>query len=369
MGKPAKFAPLGHLTLHRTVKLTDGPQEVLENKSLPQNDHPKNDPRTAQNTPKPSRREPARGFQIPAHLLATALFLTSCAHPVTLKSDRPTAPADGVTLFHLTAPVTIQSGARYAHQESPNTLRAAVIPGRIVVASGSQSLTLTTTPVDTDSAQDGTHDGTPDYLRLDTPADRSAFLQWFTYLAEAQFFRQPLPKEVNDCAALIRYCYREALSVHNDAWIAAARLPELPAIPQVAKYNYPFTPLNANLFRIRPGAYSPTDPTNGTFAHFADAETLIRFNAHFVSKDVDQAQPGDILMYRQMSHAMPFHTMIFLGASQLDHTPGPYVVYHTGPQGEIRRPSLAELQHHPDPQWRPFAANSNFLGIYRWNII
>jgi uncharacterized protein YfaT (DUF1175 family) len=30
---------------------------------------------------------------------------------------------------------------------------------------------------------------------------------------------------------------------------------------------------------------------------------------------------------------------------------------------------LAELQHHPDPKWRPFAANSNFLGIYRWNII
>ena len=28
---------------------------------------------------------------------------------------------------------------------------------------------------------------------------------------------------------------------------------------------------------------------------------------------------------------MPFHTMIFLGPSQFDHTPGPYVAYHTGP--------------------------------------
>jgi uncharacterized protein YfaT (DUF1175 family) len=306
-----------------------------------------------------------KGSVLKATALLAALFLAACAHPVTLTSDRPTAPADGVSLFHLTAPVTLQSGARFAHLESPTLLRAAILPGRITVASGPQSLTLTTTPIDADSAQDGT----PDYLRLDSPADRSAFLQWFTYLAEAQFFRKPLPREIDDCAALIRYSYREALSVHNDAWIAAARLPELPAIPAVAKYNYPFTPLAANLFRIHPGAYTPADAANGTFAQFADAETLVRFNAHFIGRNVDRAQPGDILMYRQDSNRMPFHTMIYLGPSQLDRTPGPYVVYHTGPRGEIRRPTLAELQRHPDPQWRPFPANSNFQGVYRWNII
>jgi uncharacterized protein YfaT (DUF1175 family) len=66
---------------------------------------------------------------------------------------------------------------------------------------------------------------------------------------------------------------------------------------------------------------------------------------------------------------MPFHTMVYVGASQLDHTAGPYVVYHTGPGGEMRRVTVAELLHHPDPQWRPFPANSNFLGVYRWNIL
>jgi uncharacterized protein len=293
------------------------------------------------------------------------LLLTSCSHP-TLHSDRTTAPADGASLFHLSAPATIRSGARFAHLESPTLLRTAVLPGRITLAAGPATLTLTTTPLLTDSAQDGT----PDYLRLDTPADQSSFRLWFTYLAEAQYFRQPIPREVNDCAALIRYSYREALSVHNDAWIAAVRLPEVPGTPQIAKYNYPFTPLGANLFRVRPGPYSPTDPGAHAFAQFADAETLLRFNAHFVSKETSRAEPGDILLYRRVQvQNMPFHTMIFLGASQFDRTPGPYVVYHTGPHGEIRRPSLAELNRYPDPQWRPFPANSNFLGVYRWNIL
>jgi hypothetical protein len=295
-----------------------------------------------------------------------AFILATCSQP-TLHSDRQTAPADGATLFHLTVPATIQSGARFAHLESPTILRAGILPGSITLTSlnGKSALTLTTTPLSTDSA----HDGTPDFLRLDTPADRTAFRTWFTYLAEAQFFRKPLPREISDCAALIRYAYREALTVHNDAWIDTAHLPELPAIPAVQKYSYPFTPLGANLFRIRPGEYSAADATNGTFAQFADAETLIHVNAHLLGKEIDQAQSGDILLYRQLDAAMPFHTMIYLGPSQLDRTPGPYVVYHTGPKGEIRRPGLQELLHHPDPRWRPFAANTNFLGIYRWNIL
>lgn len=296
---------------------------------------------------------------------ALFLLVTACTPAPHLQSDRTSAPADGASLFHLNRAATIRSGARFAHVESPTLIRAAVLPGRITLASGPSTLILTTTPLDTDSARDGT----PDFLRLDTPTDQSAFRRWFTYLAEAQFFRQPLPREIDDCAALIRYSYREALSVHNDAWIAAARLPELPAIPQVAKYTYPFTPLAANLFRIRLGEYASSDPTNGAFASFADAETLLRFNAHLVSRNVDQAEPGDILFYRQIAPHMPFHTMIYLGASQLDNTPGPYVVYHTGPHGEVRRPALAELQRHPDPRWRPFPANSNFLGVYRWNIL
>jgi uncharacterized protein YfaT (DUF1175 family) len=286
-----------------------------------------------------------------------------------LSSDRVSAPADGSSVIHLNAPAVIKSGVRSGHMESPTVLRTSVLPGSIVLASGTSFLTITTTAVVNDSS----HDGTPDFLRLESPADREAFSKWFTFLAEAQFIRVPLPREIGDCAALIRYAYRETLSVHNDAWVDTAHLPEIPSIPAVQKYTYPFTPLGANLFRIHPGNYTPADTGNGNFAQFADAETLVRFNAHFISKDVEQAQPSDILLYRQFDANMPFHTMIYLGPSQLERTPGPYVVYHTGPihgkPGEVRRPTLSELQSHPDPRWRPFPANSNFLGIYRWNIL
>jgi uncharacterized protein YfaT (DUF1175 family) len=48
-------------------------------------------------------------------------------------------------------------------------------------------------------------------------------------------------------------------------------------------------------------------------------------------------------------------------------------VYHTGPAGkklgEMRRVRVEELLHRPSPRWRPVEGNSNFLGVYRWNIL
>ena len=64
--------------------------------------------------------------------------------------------------------------------------------------------------------------------------------------------------------------------------------------------------------------------------------------------------------------------MIVIANSPRD-TGGPWAVYHTGPSGkepgEIRRPTVAALLNHPEPQWRPNAANTHFLGVYRWNIL
>jgi uncharacterized protein len=294
-----------------------------------------------------------------------ALFSCCCSRQNPLHVDRTSLPADGVSTFQLNAPVTVREGARYVRLEPGNRARSTILPGRFVLEGDTGTLALNTRPVEADSA----HDGTPDYLRLDSPADQSAFRDWFTFLAEVQFFRTPLPREINDCAALIRYSYREALSIHNDAWIAAAHLPEIPPFRPIDKYAYPATLLGANLFRIRPGEYSAADIGNGSFAQFADAKTLLRFNTHLVGRNLDQAEPGDILWFHQLSQQMPFHTMIFLGPSKIDHTPGPYVVYHTGPNGVMRRIATPELLTHPDPQWRPFPSNSNFLGVYRWNIL
>ena len=186
------------------------------------------------------------------------------------------------------------------------------------------------------AVRDSLEDGTPDFLRLDGEASRNAFRRWFTFLAEAQYFQPPAarPAEISDCAALIRYSYREALRAHDTAWAAASRVPMVPAFDSPSKYEYPYTALGAALFRVTPGPFRAADIANGAFAQFADAKTLWRFNTHLVSRDLERAQPGDILFYRQ-SHgddaALTFHSMIFLGASQIHPDGARYVLYHTGP--------------------------------------
>ncbi len=224
-------------------------------------------------------------------------------------------------------------------------------------------------------ASDRAGDGTPDFLRLDSPADRDAFRRWFRFLAEAQAFATPAakPDEIADCAALARFAYREALRPHDAEWAGALRLPGLPAIPAVEKYAYPFTPLGAGLFRVRPGPLAASDLEDGAFAEFADAKTLSRFNSFRVSRDVRRAAAGDLLFYHQQEGDEGFHTMIFLGPSQFQAGPERWVIYHTGPlregPGEIRRLTLEELLHHPEPRWRPAPSNPFFLGVFRWNIL
>jgi uncharacterized protein YfaT (DUF1175 family) len=273
------------------------------------------------------------------------------------------------------ATFSIVEGRRLARIEG-SRLIAGVLPGAVVVEARATGyvparVRLRTDPVLSDRAGDGT----PDFMRLDSDADRAAFVQWFTFLAEAQFFRPHgrENREVNDCAALVRFAYREALREHDGAWASGLELPVVPAASSVRKYHFPFTPLGASLFRISPGAFTAADLAGGAFAEFADAQTLVRRNAHFITRDVRLAEPGDLLFFRQLDQSMPYHVMVFLGASLFEHGPGDFVVYHTGPTGhspgEVRRPLLDELLRHPLPQWRPWIGNNNFLGVYRWNIL
>jgi uncharacterized protein YfaT (DUF1175 family) len=220
-------------------------------------------------------------------------------------------------------------------------------------------------------------DGTPDFLRLHTTQDRQAFRAWFIAIAEHQADQPPtqLPPEINDCAALLRFAYREAVHVHDESWLSAHALES--SAPSIRQYAYPQTPLGANLFRVRPGPFFPADLDNGSFAQFADAQTLMQDNTYLVGRDLRLARPGDLIFYRQLQqdspydvpgaprYHSPFHSMIFCG--------GRGVVYHTGPinhgKGEMRRLLLSDLLHHPDARWRPLKENANFLGVYRWNIL
>jgi uncharacterized protein YfaT (DUF1175 family) len=213
-------------------------------------------------------------------------------------------------------------------------------------------------------------DGTPDFLRLTDPADQLAFRQWFTAIADYQAVRPraDVPPEITDCASLLRYAYREALKRHDDTWFAATGA-EVAALPgEIRAWRYPETPLGAGLFRVRAGGFEPADASNGAFAQFADAKSLVELNAWFVTRDVRAAQPGDLLFYRQFGQSSPWHSMIVTRIAGQ-----PAVVYDTGQDhgqpGELRRVVLAELLDHPQAQWRPIPGNPNFLGVYRWNIL
>jgi uncharacterized protein YfaT (DUF1175 family) len=261
-----------------------------------------------------------------------------------------------------------------------STLQIAVIAVVFVLISGSSQLWLRmreTKPVKISAVVDSQpgwtdrfDDGTPDFLRLNDPADQAAFRRWFTLIAEYQAVRPlaDVPAEISDCASLLRFAYREALKHHDDSWLVDSRIEVQVPPGEIRAWAYPHTPLGAQLFRTTPGPFVPADVTNGTFAEFADARTLVERNAYLVGRDVRLALPGDLLFYRQFSQSSPWHSMIVtrIGSDAA-------VVYDTGPDhgrpGELRRVAIAELLDHPQPQWRPLTSNPNFLGVYRWNIL
>lgn len=217
--------------------------------------------------------------------------------------------------------------------------------------------------------KDSYGDGTPDFLRLHSEEDRRAFRAWFSAIAEAVAVEpnEELPSEIDDCAALLRYSYREALHNHDAAWLQKEHLEALADLPSVQQYRYPQTPLGVSLFRVAPGPFLPEDLTRGGFSQFADAKTLMQRNTYFVSRDIRVARRGDIIFFRQLEQNSPYHSMVVADDNAT------WVVYHTGPigkaKGEMRRVAVEDLMHHPDVRWRPVPENSNFLGVYRWNIL
>jgi uncharacterized protein YfaT (DUF1175 family) len=293
----------------------------------------------------------------------------------TLSIEIPADSHPGISLIGNTHALAIEHPA-FEDSAWRAQIRAGVLPAiarlRVEAYGYEPAFVQVTTSL---NESDSAGDGTPDFLRLDDEHDQLAFRRWFTYLAEAQYFRpgSPVPTEINDCAALIRYAYREALHAHDSAWANTVRLPVIPALETAVKYQYPYTPLGAAIFRTKPGSFHAEDLNTGVYLEFADAQTIKRYNTHLVSRDLIRAQPGDLLFFRQESDHIAYHSMIYLGPSQFNPDGRSYLLYHTGPSGsdpgEIRRLTLDELLHFPQPQWRPVAVNTSFLGIFRWNIL
>jgi uncharacterized protein YfaT (DUF1175 family) len=200
-------------------------------------------------------------------------------------------------------------------------------------------------------------------VHLSDESDRAAFRGWFVLLADFAYYR-PVA-EVSDCAGLVRYAVREALRPHTPEWLRATGLPltrgvaEVRERPVVAGDHLP-------LFRI-------ADDPRAPYAEFADAKTLLRFNAQFVARDLGAVRPGDLLYFQQPAQHTPDHLMIYVGKSPFDPSASDFVVYHTGPTdeggpGEMRKVRLADLVRHPAARWRPLTSNSHFVGIFRLTL-
>jgi uncharacterized protein YfaT (DUF1175 family) len=198
-------------------------------------------------------------------------------------------------------------------------------------------------------------------LKLADDTDREAFRAWFVLLADAQF-ESPAP-EVVDCAALVRYAYREALRRHTPEWYRRNHLPGV-ALADVRSITGP-TSSGWPLFRVA------TAPNR--FAEFADAATLVRLNARLVGRQVAAARPGDLLYFHQDGARSPDHLMVFVGPSRFDRRGRDWIVYHTGPDegraGEVRKVTAADLERHPLARWRPIRQNPAFAGVFRLAIL
>jgi hypothetical protein len=227
------------------------------------------------------------------------------------------------------------------------------------------------------AAADEDADGLPDGAELRSAADRESFRRWFTGLAEVQFYEpsREWNPEQRDCAGLVRFALREALRRHDRAWYLRMGPGYEQLAPDVGAYTLERSPVGEKLFRTAPGSFRPSDLSDGALSEFADARTLKDYNAQFVGRDAAATRPGDLLFYYQPgSGRFPYHVMIYLGRARTDHEgAADWVVYHTGSApgsaGEVRKVRLADLGRHPDPRWRPVAANRSFLGFYRLRIL
>lgn len=200
-------------------------------------------------------------------------------------------------------------------------------------------------------------------LTLLEEGDREAFRTWFVALLEQQL-EGPSPAwepAQRDCAGLLRFAFREALTVHTAAWRERVSFPAGPP-------GQDPSPSYALMWRA--GFPTPDGPQP-----FAKGAYLRRLSCAPLGRDLQLARPGDLIFFaRGGARSQPDHAMAFV---RPDVDGAPMLLYHTGPEGssatrqpgEIRRVRLDDLLHHPDPDFRPLPENPAFLGLYRWRLL
>lgn len=166
--------------------------------------------------------------------------------------------------------------------------------------------------------------------KLTSPSDQNAFRRWFTFLAESRYYARKPVRDVSDGDSLVRWALRHALAQHDVAWSRKIELPIYPVMPSVSTV------------RGIPEMASPV----------------------LVSRDIADAQPGDLLLYRDETR--PAHVMVFIGKSQVVPSPGDWVIYVSE---RIHKVSLDHLRADPSPDWRPVPGNPEFRGVWRLDLL
>lgn len=221
---------------------------------------------------------------------------------------------------------------------------------------------------------DGDGDGFPDAAELIDETDRARFRQWFTAIAESQFYalHPDWPEIRRDCTGLICFAYKEALKTHDDNWLKSFKYLTNPAVADIKTYRYPHIPLlGTAIFRTATGPFREQDLKNNVFQPVTTARVAMEYNCRFMGKELDDTiLEGDLLFYRYyINERTAFHAMILVKKDAGDGL----VVYHTGPDGkqsgEVRKLRISTLNRHPDDLWHVKPNNPYFLGFYRFHIL
>jgi len=172
------------------------------------------------------------------------------------------------------------------------------------------------------------------------------FRLWMTRIVSEQLRQGPTPRWTHrDCAGLVRFAVHESFAVHDRRWLKANGFSGKNLPPELS-----LTPDQRKL-----GQQWQTE--TGEKGAYVSALALIQHNTRFISKDINQALPGDILFFDQGDQQ---HMMVWMGD---------YIAYHTGSvtptDNGLRAVSVQGLMQWKDTRWRIRSDNPNFIGIYR----
>jgi hypothetical protein len=191
----------------------------------------------------------------------------------------------------------------------------------------------------------------PDAL---SPQQSAAFRAWFARIVDQQLRRGPTPRWTQrDCAGLVRFAVGETLKPHDSKWLHANGMTSLADAGSMP----PELQLSASQ-RMIANRWTQFDGSTGAYA---SAIALIQRNSRFVSKNVNQALPGDLLFFDQGDDQ---HLMIWLDR---------YIAYHTGTvtptDTGLRAVAVSDLMQWKDSRWQTLDGNPNFVGVFRLDFL